>query len=307
MNIDQFVSLLGYQFVQNAIAAGVVIAIVSGLVSRFVVARNMAFAVHALAELGFTGSAGAILVGVSPLAGLLAGTLATALFIGGLGARVRERDAVVGVVMAFGLGLGVLFLTLYQAYGTQAYAILFGSIVGVGAADVLLLVALGIVTVAALAIVYRPLTFATVDPEVAEARGVPVRLLGVVFLLILAVAVAEAVQVVGVLLILTLLIAPGASAERLTVRPERAAAASVAVALLAVLGGIALALLTNLPASVFVTSLSFASYLAARFVVGPRLGGRRPATAPGSLRRAGQASVAPAGVDSEESAINVVD
>lgn len=212
--IDQFVHLLGYDFVQNALMAGFVIAIVSGLVSRFVVARNMAFAVHALAELGFTGSAGAILIGVSPLAGLLVGTTATALFIGALGVRVRERDAVVGIVMAFGLGLGVLFLTLYQSYGTQAYAILFGTITGVSFGDVELLVALGAVTLAALAFVYRPLTFATVDPDVAEARGVPVRTLGIVFLLIMAVAVAEAVQVVGVLLILTLLIAPGSYSRK---------------------------------------------------------------------------------------------
>ena len=267
--IDQFVHLLRYSFVQQAFEAGAVIAVVSGVVSRFVVARNMAFAVHALAEIGFTGSAGAILIGVSSLLGLLVGTVATALFIGGLGVRVRERDAVVGVVMSFGLGLGVLFLTLYQAYGTQAYAILFGTITGVSFGDVELLVGLGIVTLAALGFIYRPLTFATVDPEVAEARGVPVRLLGIAFLLILAVAVAEAVQVVGVLLILTLLIAPGASAERLTARPGLAAVYSVAVALIAVLGGISLACLTNLPASVFVTSLSFAMYLLARFALGP--------------------------------------
>ena len=270
--IDQFVHLLGYQFVQNALMAGCVIAVVSGVVSRFVVARNMAFAVHALAELGFTGSAGAILIGVSPLAGLLVGTTATALFIGVLGVRVRERDAVVGVVMAFGLGLGVLFLTLYQSYGTQAYSILFGTITGVSFGDVELLVALGAITLAALGFVYRPLTFATVDPEVAEARGIPVRALGIAFLLIMAVAVAEAVQVVGVLLILTLLIAPGATAERLTARPGLAAAASVGAALASVLGGIALALLTNLPASVFVTSVSFGLYLLSRFAVGPLVG-----------------------------------
>ncbi len=180
--IDQLVHLLGYDFVQHAIEAGVVIAIVSGVVSRFVVARNMAFAVHALAELGFTGSAGAILVGVSPVLGLLTGTLITALFIGALGVRVRERDAVVGVVMAFGLGLGVLFLSLYQGFATQAFSILFGTITGVSSGDVVLLVTIGIVTLLALAVVYRPLTFATVDPEVAEARGVPVGLLAVVFL-----------------------------------------------------------------------------------------------------------------------------
>lgn len=235
--LDQLVHLLGYPFVQNAIAAGVVIALVSGVVSRFVVARNMSFAVHALAELGFTGSAGAILFGVSPVVGLLCGTTITALFIGALGVRFRERDTVVGVVMAFGLGLGVLFLTLYPRYANEAFTILFGTITGVSRGDVLLLGAIGLATLVALAVVYRPLTFATVDPEVAEARGVPVRALAVVFLLIMAAAVAEAVQVVGVLLILTLLIAPGATAERLTARPGRAAIYSVAIALLCVLGG----------------------------------------------------------------------
>ncbi len=267
--IDRVIHLLTYDFVQNAIAAGIVVAIVSGIVSRFVVARNMSFAVHALAELGFTGAAGAILIGVSPVVGLLTGTTITALFIGLLGVRVRERDAVVGVVMAFGLGLGVLFLTLYPRYATEAFAILFGTITGVSRGDVVLLIAIGVVTLSALAIVYRPLTFATVDPEVAEARGVPVALLAIIFLLIMAAAVAEAVQVVGVLLILTLLITPGAAAERLTARPGRATVYSVSIALFCVLGGILLALVSDLPVSVFVTSLSFASYLGARFVVGP--------------------------------------
>jgi zinc/manganese transport system permease protein len=267
--LDQVIHLLGYDFVQNAIAAGIVIAIVSGVVSRFVVARNMAFAVHALAELGFTGAAGAILVGTSAVVGLLAGTTITAVFIGVLGVRVRERDAVVGVVMAFGLGLGVLFLSLYPRYATEAFAILFGTITGVSRADVVLLVGIGVVTLLALGLIYRPLMFATVDPDVAEARGVPVGALAIAFLLILAAAVAEAVQVVGVLLILTLLITPGATAERLTARPGRATAYSVGLALFCVLGGIFLALISNVPVSVFVTSLSFACYLLARFVIGP--------------------------------------
>jgi zinc/manganese transport system permease protein len=272
--MNQLVHLLGYPFVQNAIAAGIVIAIVSGIVSRFVVARNMAFAVHALAELGFTGSAGAILLGVSPVIGLMAGSTITAMFIGTLGVRVRERDAVVGVVMAFGLGLGVLFLTLYPHYATEAIAILFGTITGVSRSDVVLLLAIGALTLVTLGVVYRPLTFATVDPEVAEARGVPVRGLAIVFLLIMAAAVAEAVQVVGVLLILTLLITPGASAERLTARPGRAAVYSVTIALVCVLGGILLALVTNIAVSVYVTSISFALYLGSRFLVGPVLLGR---------------------------------
>ncbi len=274
--MDQLLNLLGYEFVQNALAAGVVIAIVSGVVSPFVVARNMSFAVHALSELGFTGAAGFILVGLSPVLGLLAGSAVTAVFIGALGARVRGRDSVIGLVMAFGLGLGVLFITLYPKYANEAFALLFGSINGVSRGDVLFLAAIALAALVALGIVYRPLTFATVDPEVAEARGVPVRALGVLFLLILAAAVSEAIQIVGVLLILTLLITPGATAERLTPRPGQGTLYSVAVALFCTIGGIVLSLVTNAPVSVFVTSLSFASYLVARFVVGPALASRAP-------------------------------
>jgi zinc/manganese transport system permease protein len=269
--IDQVARLLGYDFAQNALAAGIVIAVVAGVVSRFVVARNMSFAVHALAELGFTGAAGAVLLGVPPVAGLLVGSMASALLIGSLGVRLRERDTVVGVVMAFGLGLGVLFLTLYPRYATEAFAILFGTITGVSRGEVVLLVSIGVATLLAIAAVYRPLTFATVDPEVAEARGVPVRALGVAFLLIMAAAVAEAVQVVGVLLILTLMITPGASAERLTAAPGRAMVLSIGIAMISVVGGIVLSLAVNLPVSVFVTTLSFACYLVARGLVGPRM------------------------------------
>src|SRR3989442_9538726 len=192
--MDQLVALLGYEFVQNAIAAGTVIAIVSGVVSRFVVARNLSFAVHALAELGFTGATGFILIGLPPVLGLLAGSMITAVFIGTLGVRVRGRDAVIGVVMAFGLGLGVLFITLYPRYATEAFALLFGTITGVSRGDVLTLVAIGIGSLVTLAVVYRPLMFPTVDPEVAEARGVPVRLLTVGFLLIIAAARSHAGQ-----------------------------------------------------------------------------------------------------------------
>jgi len=261
--IDQLLHLLPYAFVQDMLVAGVLVSIVAGLVSRFVVARNMSFAVHALAEVGFTGSAGFILIGLSPVLGLLTGSLVTAFFIGALGLRIRERDAVVGVVMAFGLGLGVLFITLYARY-SLAFTILFGAITTVSQGDLMLLVAMAALTIVGLGVMYRPLTFATVDPVVAEARGVPVRLISILFLLLLAAAVAEAVQVVGVLLILTLLITPGATAERLTAQPGLATVASVGVALLATLGGILLALVTAVPVSFYVTTIAFVCYLAAR-------------------------------------------
>ncbi len=261
--IDQLIHLLGYDFVQNALVAGILVAVVAGLVSRFVVARNMSFAVHALAEVGFTGSAGFILIGLSPVLGLLSGSLLTALLIGTLGLRIRERDAVVGVIMAFGLGLGVLFITLSSRYATLL-TILIGAITTVSRGDLILLAAVAVVTIVGLGVMYRPLTFATVDPVVAEARGGPVRLISVLFLLLLAAAVAEAVQVVGVLLILTLLITPGATAERLTAHPGLATVASVGVALFATVGGILLALVTTVPVSFYVTTIAFVCYMAAR-------------------------------------------
>src|SRR2546426_1485927 len=174
------------------------------------------------------------------------------------------------------------FITLYKGYATQAFAILFGTITGVSRADVALLIAIGLVTLGALAAIYRPLVFATVDPEVAEARGVPVGAIAVAFLLIMAASVAAAIQVVGVLLILTLLITPGAAAERLTPRPGLATVYSVGIALLCTLGGILLSLVTNAPVSVFVTTLSFACYVLARFVIGPRRRELRLATAGGT-------------------------
>jgi zinc/manganese transport system permease protein len=276
--MDQLVHLLGYEFVQNALLAGVLVAVVAGLVSRFVVARGMSFAVHALAEVGFTGSVGALLLGLSPVLGLLSGSLVTALVIGALGLRIRERDAVVGLVMAFGLGLGVLFLSLYSRYATEAIALLFGAITAVSRADLMLLVAVAAVTIVGVGAMYRPLTFATVDPVVAEARGVPVRLISILFLMLLAAAVAEAVQVVGVLLILTLLITPGATAERLTARPGLAMAASVAVALLATVGGILMALLTGAPVSFYVTTIAFVAYITVRLGA-PAVGRLRGASA----------------------------
>jgi len=271
-------SLLGYDFVQNAILAGVIIAIVAGLVGRFVVLRNMSFAVHGIAEVGFTGTAAAVFFGFDAVLGLLAGALLASIGIGTLGVRLRDRDVAIGSVLAFGLGLGVLFLTLDSRYASQAFSILFGTITGVRRQDVILLLVLGLATVAALAAISRPLTFASVDPEVAEARGVPVRLLSIGFLLILAIAVAEAIQVVGVLLVLTLLITPAASAQKLSVRPLVATLLAVAIALACTMGGILLGLFTPYPTSFFVATFSFAIYLAAR-----SWGGRRTGTAATAL------------------------
>jgi len=267
-------ALVHYEFVQNALLSGALIAVVAGLVGPFVVSRNMSFAVHGIAEVGFTGAAGGVLFGVDPVIGLLAGAVLAALGIGTLGVRLRDRDVAIGSVLAFGLGLGILFLTLYTRYATEAFTILFGTITGVSRGDLILLSLLGVLTMAALAAISRPLMFASVDPEVAEARGVPVRALSIAFLLILAVAVAEAIQVVGVLLVLTLLITPAAAAQKLAVRPATASLLSVAIAVTVTMAGIVISLVTPYPASFYVSALSFGSYLGAR-LVGPRLALRR--------------------------------
>jgi zinc/manganese transport system permease protein len=257
-------SLWHYTFVQHALLAGVVTAALAGVVGTFVTARNMSFAVHGLAEVGFTGAAGAVLIGVPPGIGVLATTCSAAVAIGLLGVRLRDRDVAIGTVQAFGVGLGVLFLALSKRYATEAFSILFGSIFAVTLDDLIRSLAVGTVAIAALAAVYRPLRFASVDPEVAEARGVPVRLLSAVFLLILALTVAQAIQVVGVILVFTLLIIPAGTAQRLTAHPGLIVVYSVAIAVVATLGGLVCSLYTSLPVSFFVSAFAFLAYLLAR-------------------------------------------
>ena len=278
-----FFSLLGEQFVQNALLAGALVALLSGVIGPFVVSRNMAFAVHGIAELAFTGAAAALLIGADPVVGALVGSVVVAAIIGLLGRRDTERDSVIGTLLAFGLGLGVLFLSLYHRYATAAFNLLFGQITGVSRGQLTLLAGCTAGVLAVTCAVWRPLLFASVDPDVAEARGVPTRALGVLFAVLLGFTVAEAVQVVGVLLILSLVVTPAAAAQRLTSRPGLAVAWSVLIALVASDGGIAASLTPNIPASVFVTAISFTGYVVAR-VTGPWLRARsgrglRPATA----------------------------
>ncbi|GAC1321315.1 MAG: metal ABC transporter permease [Thermoleophilaceae bacterium] len=266
MTAATLTTLLGESFVQNALLAAAVVAVVAGIVGPFVVLRNMAFAVHGIAELGFTGAAGALLIGVDPILGLMGGSLAVAGLIGALGVRGHERDSVIGVILAFGLGLGVLFISLYHGYATAAFGLLFGQVTGVSSDQVILLAACALLVLGALAVIYRPLLFASVAPDVAQARGVPVRLLSIAFLVIMALAEAEAIQVVGVLLILSLVIAPAAAARQLSSRPATTVLLSVAIALLASIGGIMIALVTPYPVSVYTTSISFVCYLLARLL-----------------------------------------
>ena len=269
-------NLLSFEFMRNAYLAGTASAVVAGLVGYFVVLRGSSFAAHALSHIGFAGAAGALLLGINPILGVGALSLAASAGMGMLGKRLRGRDAVIGLIMAFSLGLGVLFISLYQGNASNALAYLFGQIFGISAGAALLTMITSVVVLAALAVMYRPLLFASLDEEVAQARGVPVGPLGIAFMLLMALAVTEAVQVSGVLLIFSLLIAPGAIAERVTRRPASALVLAGGLAVLITWVSLALAFYTPYPVSFYVPALAFAAYLAMRLLTARS---RRPAAA----------------------------
>lgn len=261
---DDVAMLLHYDFMVHAFEAGTVVAIVAGAIGYFVVLRGSSFAAHALSHIGFAGAAGAVVLGLSPVVGLLVFTMGAGTAIGALGNRLRGRDVTIGIVLAWTLGLGVLFISLYRGYATEAYAILFGLILGISQAEVLVTVIAGVVTIAALIFVYRPLLFSSIDEELAKARGVPVTALSIAFMAILAVAVTEAVQVVGVLLIFALIVTPAAIAVRFTSRPSRALAIGIALSLAFTWLGLSIGYFSPHPVSFFITSIAFGTYLAVR-------------------------------------------
>ncbi len=258
--------MLAYDFMRTAFAAAAIVAVMSGLVGYMLVLRGQSFAGHALSHVGFTGATGAVLLGVSPLGGLVAATLAAGIGMGLLGERLAGRDVAIGMVLAVALGLGLLFLHFFTAYATQATALLFGNVLGVDRPTLLALAGMGAVTVAGLAAIARPLLFATLQPELAEARGVSLRLLSVLFLALVALATAACAQVVGVLLVFTLMVGPAAAAQRLTARLGRGLALSVALALAQAWLGVALAFWTDWPTSFWISALSGGCYLGASVV-----------------------------------------
>jgi zinc/manganese transport system permease protein len=272
--------LLTQPFAQHALLAAALVAVSCGLIGPFVVTRGMAFAVHGTAELAFTGAAAGLLAGNNPVAGALVGSLVVAALIATLGSRPRERDSAIGAILAFGMGIGILLLGYYQGFATAATNILFGDIFGVSGSQLLILVIICLIVVAVMAVWYRPLLFASVDPEAAKARGVPVRRLGLVFLLVLALTVTGATQVVGTLLVLSLAITPAAAAQRLSARPLAVAALSVVFTLIAADGGLLASFgASDVKASVFITSTSFGIYLAGPLLRDRSREGRR--TRPG--------------------------
>ncbi len=255
--------LFAYDFMVNAFAAATIVAAVSGLVGFFLVLRGQTFAGHALGHIGFTGATGAVLVGASPLWGLVLVTVAGGVGMGLLGERLAGRDVAIGMVLAVALGLGLLFLHFFTAYATQVTALLFGNVLGVDAGTIWSLLGLGLLSLAALAVIARPLLFASLQPELAEAKGVSLRLVSVLFLAIVAIATAECAQVVGVLLVFTLMVGPAAAAQRLTARLGRGLLLSAGLALAEAWLGIALAFYTDWPTSFWIATLSGAFYLAA--------------------------------------------
>jgi len=260
-----------FEFMQHAFEAGTVVAIIAGIVGYFVVLRHSSFAAHALSHIGFAGAAGAVFFGVNPVFGLLAFTSGGGVGMAILGPRAVNRDVQIGTVLAFMLGLGVLFISLYTGYATEAYSILFGEILGISSNDVLVTVVASLIILTAVGIVYRPLLFASLDEDVAEAKGLSMPLLGIIFMLLVAVATSMAVQVVGVLLIFSLMVTPAAIAQRLAKRPRSAMIISVLVALMATWSSLFIAFYEPYPVSFFITSIVFVSYLFVRFVYPSRI------------------------------------
>jgi zinc/manganese transport system permease protein len=259
--------ILHYAFIQNAFLTGFMVAVVAAIAGYFLLVRGLTFAAHALPNIGFAGAAGAVLLGVNPVAGLLLFTVGAGIAIGLLGKQMRERDIAIGIIMAFALGLGLLFLSLYSGYTEQAYSILFGTILGISRTDVLVTALFSVIITGILLANFRPLLFSSYDPEVAQARGIPVRLLGVVYLVILAVTISMAVQVVGALLVFTLLVGPAATAMRIVQRPLWAILLAIVLGVCYTWAGIFLAANgANFPVSFYIATLSFAVYLPVRLL-----------------------------------------
>ena len=255
--------MLQYPFMQHAFEAGTVVAILGGIVGYFVVLRAQAFAAHALSHVGFAGATLAALLGVSGLLGMSGFTVAAALGMGALGKRVRGRDVEIGMILSFALGLGVLFLRLYTNSASETVSVLFGSILSVTHGDIIYTVIFGVGSLIMLGVIFRPLLFSSIDPEVAEARGVPIKALSVIFMFLLAITVAEAIQVVGVLLVFALIVAPAAAAQHLTRKPFSAIAISVALGVAFTWAGLFLALATSAPVSFYIATLAALTYFAA--------------------------------------------
>ena len=256
--------------VHNSILAGAVLGVIGGLIGVFVMQRDMAFAVHGISELSFAGASAALLFGVNVVIGSLAGSLIAAVLIGILGARARDRNSIIAVLMPFGLGLGILFLALYPGRSANKFGLLTGQIVSVDDPQLGWLIAISALVLVGLLVMWRPLSFDSLDADVAASRGVPVRFVALAFMVLLGLSVAVSIQIVGALLVLSLLVTPAAAAMRISSSPLAVPVLSVVFALVSVVGGIMLALGGSLPISPYVTTISFVIYVVCRIVGGRR-------------------------------------
>ena len=267
--------MIGQAFFQHALLAGTAIAAAAGLIGYFLVLRAQVFTGDALSHVAFTGALAALAIGVDPRLGLFAATIGVALLLGVLGRRGRPDDVAIGNVFSWILGLGVFFLTVYTtsrsaANGNAGVSVLFGSIFGLSLSQAVTSAVVALVVCGAVVLVARPLLFASIDEAVAAARGVPVRLLGFVFLALVGACAAVATQAVGSLLILGLLAAPAGAAQRLTDRPYRALALSAGLAILEMWAGLALSsTVPKVPPSFGILAAATAVFAAA-VVVGRR-------------------------------------
>jgi zinc/manganese transport system permease protein len=263
MTMGIITDMFAYDFMINAFAAAGIVAVVSGLTGFFLVMRAQTFAGHALSHIGFAGATGAGLIGLAPLWGLVGFTLAAGIAMGLLSERLSNRDVAIGVVLALALGFGLLFLHYHTAFATQATALLFGNVLAVDHAMIATLAALGLVTLAGLAAIMRPLVFASLQPELAEAKGVPLRFVSTAFLAIVALAVSACAQIVGVLLVFTLMVGPPAAAQRVTTGLWAGLAVAAALALAQAWLGIVAAYYTDWPVSFCIALFSALGYFAA--------------------------------------------
>jgi zinc/manganese transport system permease protein len=249
-----------YDFMVNAFAASGMVAVLSGIVGYFLVLRGQTFAGHALSHVGFTGATGAVLLGMPPLWGMVGFTLAAGVGMGALGERLSGRDVAIGVILSLSLGFGLLFLHFFTAYATQASALLFGNVLGVSHETLVVLAGLAIVSLGALGFIMRPLLFASLQPELAEAKGVSLRLVSVLFLAITALAVAACTQIVGVLLVFALMVGPAAAAQNVTTRLSSGLVLAALFALGQAWVGLTLAYYTDWPTSFWITMLAAIVY-----------------------------------------------
>ena len=255
--------------VWNAVLAGAVLGLVGGLVGVFVMQRDMAFAVHGIAELSFAGAAAALLIGADVVTGSIVGSLIAAAIIGWLGARARDRNSIIGVLMPFGLGLGILFLSLYNGRSANRFSLLTGQIVSVQSGQLGWLIVISAFVLLGLLAIWRPLRFDSLDPQSAAARGVPTTAVSLGFMLLLGLIVAVAVHIIGALLVMALLVTPAAAAMRIATGPLSVPLLSALFGFVSAVGGILLAIMGTLPVSPYITTISFAIYVVCR-VIGAR-------------------------------------